>query len=391
MKIAIFSDTFWPQVNGVATVARQTAINLSQAGHDVVIFTVSQEKEKALNPPGQKFKVFLIPSLPFWAYKEYRMAVPASFSLKKIKKFRPDVIHVQTPFAVGWEGVLSAKLLKIPLVGTHHTFYDYYLKHIKMDYPISKKLSWKYTASFYNRCDLVLNPSETLNDQLKKAGLVKPALVLPNPVDTDFYQPVKNADTKNDLKNKWQLKGVSIVYMGRVSYEKSIDQVIKAFSLLTKKLPVLKLMIIGDGPDKASLTGLTREMKLEDKIIFTGFLFNEGLLTALQANDIFVTASKSENQPVSVLEAMASGLPVIAVSAEGLPEIVKDYKNGFLVRPDSPEEMAEKIITLLNNQKLREQLSLASRQMALDYSKEGITSRLVDYYSSLVKNFNNQE
>lgn len=391
MKIALFSDTYWPQVNGVAAVVKQTAINLSQAGHEVVIFTVSQKKEKALNPPDQKFKVFLIPSLPFWAYKEYRMAVPASFSLKKVKKFRPDIVHVQTPFAVGWEGVLCAKLLRIPLAGTHHTFYDYYLKHIKMDYPIGKKLSWKYTASFYNRCDLVLNPSETLNEQLKKAGLVKPALVLPNPVDTDFYQPVKSAGEKNDLKNKWQLKDASIVYMGRVSYEKSIDQVIKAFFLLTKKLPGLKLMIIGDGPDKASLENLSREMKLEDRIIFTGFLFSHDLLNALRANDIFVTASKSENQPVSILEAMACGLPVIAVAAEGLPEIVRDYKNGFLAGTDNPKEMAEKIITLLNNQKLREQFSLASRQMALGYSNEGVTAKLVSFYLELIESFNNKE
>ncbi|MFA6171248.1 MAG: glycosyltransferase [Patescibacteria group bacterium] len=385
MKIAIFSDTYFPQVNGVASVARQTAVNLSEAGHEVAVFTVSQEPEAELNRKlGNRFKVILLPSLPFWAYSDYRITLPASFSLKKVKKFQPDIIHVQTPFGAGWEGVLCSKLLKVPLVGTHHTFYDYYLKHIKLDYKIPKKLSWKYTAGFYNRCDLVLNPSRVLNDQLKENGLTKPSLVLPNPIDTVFFKPAATEEEKKSVKKEFGVGGRVVSYMGRVSYEKSIDQAIKAFSIASGKLEDAKMMIIGDGPERENLERLVKKLKLGDKVIFTSYLFGGQLLKALQAADVFITASKSENQPVSVLEAMACGLPIVAVSAEGLPEIVNDGKNGFLAKPDKPEEMAEKIILIMRDSKLKNKFSQNSREIALRFSNKIITEKLIGHYSSLL-------
>src|ERR1700733_12502908 len=166
MKIAIFSDTFFPQVNGVANVAYGSALSLSKLGHEVIVFAPIAPKNRHLLK-NLAFEVVVLPSLPAYFYPGERGAVPFSFSaLKKLKKFNPDIIHSHTPFSVGCMAVIFAKMLKVKLVGTHHTFYDHYLKHIKMDFASARKFSWKLTDFYYNRCDLVLSPTQSLADEL---------------------------------------------------------------------------------------------------------------------------------------------------------------------------------------------------------------------------------
>lgn len=382
MKIALFSDTYFPQVNGVVNVVKQMAISLSEQGHNVVVFTVSSEAEKKLNKDtGGKYKVSLLPSMPFYGYQGERVSYFLGSALAKTKRFKPDVIHVHTPFAVGWEGVLCAKTLKIPLVGTHHTFYDHYLKHVKLEKQSWKKLSWKYTAAFYNRCNLVLIPSRALCAELKDRGLVSPAYVLPNAIDTDSFRPLASKDGKAALKKIFGIKDNAIIYMGRVSYEKSIDVAVRAFATVCKKRTDCQMLVVGDGPEKESLIKLAESLEIGDKMIFTSYLFGQDLVQSLQASEIFITASKSENQPVSVLEAMSCGLPIIGVSAAGMPEIIKDGENGFLSKEDNHEDMAEKIRILLDDNDRIEKVSAASRVMAENYSKEKIAKRLIEYYS----------
>jgi len=392
MKIAIFSDTFFPRINGVANMVRLLAKSLAEAGHEVFIFTISQYSQKSLNNlinAEKNLTVITLPSVPTPIYKGERLTLPIGLSLRFLKKIKPDVIHVHTPFTVGLEAILAAKILKIPLIGTHHTFYDYYLKHVKLDYNWAKKISWKYTVFYYNHCDLILNPSQLLTDTMIAEGLKKPAGVLRNFIETDFFKPVANKQTKLRLKDKFGIKGKSITYMGRLSYEKNIDQVIKAFALALKTQPNLKLMLIGDGPERNNLEKLAEKLGIKNNVIFTGFLQGENLLSALQTNDVFVTASKSENMPLSVIEAMAVGLPCVAVKEKGLPELIKDGYNGFLVEADKPEELTEKILKLLTQPKLLEKFSAASRLLALEYSKEKITQKLINIYNQVKKDYEN--
>jgi len=387
MKIAIFSDTFFPSTNGVVSVVHQSAQTLASLGHQVIIVTVSTHTNKELKKITQgKFEIIRLPSLPFWGYRGERFTLPLGVAWLKLKRFKPEIIHSHTPFAVGWEAVICAKALKIPLVGTHHTFFDHYLRHIKLDYVWAKKLfSWKYVIAYYNCCDLILSPSQSLAQQLSANGLKKPIEVIFNPTDTDFFQSPVESDKKRELKNRAGIKGKSIVYMGRVSYEKSIDQVIQAFALAQKQVPDLVLMILGDGPEKNNLKILAKELGLKDKIIFSGkYVHNQALIDLLCANDLFVTASKSENMPVSLLEAMACGLPVIAANANGNPEIVKDNLNGLLVAPDNPEQLALKIVGLIKNHEQIKNFSLAARKFTLQYSMINFTKTLENNYIKLI-------
>lgn len=390
MKIAIFSDTFPPQTNGVANFVYQSARSLADLGNEVMIFTVSENKNKYLEKDFDNLKVVSLFSVPALIYPDERFTLPMGISLKKLKKFRPDIIHTHTPFAVGWEAVWGAKYFKIPLVGTHHTFYDYYLKHIRLDFAWTKKISWKYTVSYYNRCDFILSPSVSLAETLTAQRLKKPLEVLNNFIDTDLFRPLAGENGKEALKKYFNISGQSLVYMGRLSYEKSIDQVIRAFALMLKKNPALKLMLIGDGPEKSNLEKLAESLGIKNQVIFTGFLYKEDLAKALAANEIFLTASKSENMPLSVLEAMAAGLPIIAVKENGLAEMVKEGQNGFFALTDNPADLAEKTLALLADRELLKKFSRASRLLALEYSKEKISALLENFYKKVIeKNYEN--
>lgn len=391
MKIALFSDTFPPQINGVSNSVYKSALALSKQNHDVCLFTVrrrsKQSKENFCTDINhEKLHINILPSMPFWGYAGERITLPLGFTANKIKKFNPDIIHSHTPFGVGWEAIISAKLLKIPVVGTHHTFYDHYLKYLHIDLPLFKKFSWRYTIAYYNRCDLILSPSNSLAQSLKHHGLKKPVETLSNFIDTNFFVPAADAAAKKKLKNKLGVSDKSLIYVGRLSYEKSIDQIMRALVIISRKNPSTKLIIAGDGPARQMLEKLAHTLKIEKNVCFLGFICGQNLLETLQTSDIFITSSKSENMPLSILEAMSVGLPIIGANALGIPEIIKNNYNGFLVPPDKPEIMAQKISELINNDSLIKKFSAASRALALEYSQDKIVKSLENIYNKLINN-----
>jgi glycosyltransferase involved in cell wall biosynthesis len=385
MRIAIFSDTFFPdQINGAAHVAFQSAKILESRGHTVKVFTVSIKYGSKVPPMEKKFTIKRVPSLPFWGYARERITLPFGFAFRQVKKFNPDIIHAHMPFALGWEAVWAAKLLGKPLIGTHHTFFDHYLKHVKLDYLWFKKPSWKIVTAFYNRCDLVLTPSRAMAAGIRQHGLYRPVKVAANPVDTNLFHPATPAD-KQRLKEKFGLKGPVVLYQGRVSYEKSIDQILRAFARVSNQLPDAKLMIVGDGPERKKIEHLAHKLEIQDHVLFTGFLLGNDLVEAMQTADVFVTASKSENMPLSVLEAMGCGLPVIGVRALGIPEVVRDQISGFIVEPDQVAELAQKIVELLANPDLLRKFSIAAREFSMQHSYDTVGLELETIYEQLIK------
>ncbi|MGB7957910.1 MAG: glycosyltransferase [Minisyncoccia bacterium] len=389
MRIAIFSDTFPPQVNGVASVVRDSVIALTELGHEVAVFTVTGADRTEQTPSGKPYAVKKLPSLsvPKFIYQgdTYAFALPPGIgTIRALKKFKPDIIHTHTPFFAGWGAVIGKKACSIPLVGTHHTFYDDYLKHVKLDYPWGKKFSWKYTIAYYNHANIVTSPSRALSSELHGHGLTRPLQVMPNPVNVDFFVPAANGAKKLQLKRRFGAGKRSLVYMGRISYEKDIDQALRAFAQASRKLPDLTFMIVGDGPERKKLEALAKELGVAGKVIFTGMLHREDLRAALQANDAFVTASRSENMPVSVIEAMACGLPIASVRARGIPEIVQNGVNGLLVEPDRPDKLAAAIVRLFSSPMDLRKKSRASRKLAEQYSQKNITEAMVGLYEKII-------
>lgn len=388
MKIAIYSDTFPPQINGVSKIVYDSAVELVKLGHEVCVFTISSGiKDKHQDELFKKlgFNIVRIPSIPIYVYPGFRLALPLGFSNRKLKKFNPDIIHTHTPFSVGWELVLPSKLLHIPVVGTYHTFFNFYLKHAYLDYKWVNKWSWDYTLDYYNNCNIILCPSKSLADELKSHKLKKPVQILPNGINTNLFIPVPSILKKQELKKKWKIERKSLVYMGRLSYEKSVDLIIKAMAEMVKQVPTLKLLILGDGPERKKLEKLVSELNLKKNIIFLGFVYDKKLVEALQVNDIFLTASKTENMPLSVMEAMAVGLPVIAVDALGVPELVKNNVNGYLVQPDNCSQIVKKTLELLRDDEKIKTFGKASRKKAVDYSLENMAKSFEKIYKEIIK------
>jgi 1,2-diacylglycerol 3-alpha-glucosyltransferase len=295
--------------------------------------------------------------------------IPLGFSMLGVHKFKPDIIHTHTPFGVGWEAIYAATILGVPAVGTHHTFYDHYLRHVYLDYEVSKKMSWYYTVAYYNRCDLVMCPSRSLADVLEANELSSKVEVVPNCVDTDLFVSPDSRDEK-----------LNLVYMGRLSYEKNIAVVIDAFKIILSHYPATTLTLIGDGPEKFALERQAVLLGIESKMNFSGMLRGVDLVKALQMGDIFMTASASENLPLSIIEAMATGMPVVGVDSLGIPEIVRDGENGFLVPPDDAEAMAHSTLKLLLDVNLRRKMSLIAHETAQNFSRSKIAERLEKHY-----------
>lgn len=391
MRIAIFTDTFFPLINGVAYTAYQSAEYLVEMGHEVIVVTAMDSENKKVLKQNKKFEVVFSSSMPLGFYPKERMALPFDpIVFKKLKKFKPDIIHSHTPFSVGWSAVLVAKTLHVPLVGTHHTFYDHYLKYVMLDHSVGKKLSWKYTVFYYNFCDLVLSPSQSLADELIKNGLKKPTQIFRNAIDTNFFEPIR-PEIKKELKNKFGLGDFSIVYVGRLSYEKSVDVVLKAFALINKANPKISLLIGGDGPERKNLEELAKELKIENQTKFVGFVREQMWLEVFQSADVFMTASKSENMPLTIIEAMSAGLPVVAVGEKGVVEIVKDGESGFLSMADDIDDLAKNVLRLESDISLRGRMSTTARTLALKYSYEAIGKDLANIYSKLISGSTNSK
>ncbi|MBI5139989.1 MAG: glycosyltransferase [Candidatus Vogelbacteria bacterium] len=389
MRIGIFSDTFPPQVNGVANTALTSAITLGNLGHEVFVYTVAgsllRRQGGELNGDGDyPFTIIRLPSVPAMVYHDQRIPLPLGLAINHARRVRLDIIHAHTPFSIGWEAVLAAKLFNIPIVGTHHTFYDKYLKHVKLDYAWARSFSWNYVNFYYNCCDAVVSPSKSLAQELKNYGLKRPMEIIVNAIDTELFKPAGDDIAKERLKSSLGFRKKTLVYMGRVSYEKKIDQVVRAFAMALKSEPFIGLVIVGDGPEKGAIELLVKDLGIGKNVSFVGFKRGGELVEVLQASDVFVTASDSENMPLSVLEAMSAGLPVIGARALGIPEIVKEGVNGLLFTPGDLRDMAEKIILLTRDGEMARSFSNNSRSLALNYSRGSVTRSLERFYNDII-------
>jgi glycosyltransferase involved in cell wall biosynthesis len=383
MKIAIFTDTFFPQVNGVVRVVDLSARGLVELGHEVMVVAPSSETDADIAARKLGYRVMRVKSIPVPLYPGERLSWGSKDLYRAIGAFQPDILHVHTPFLVGRVARKIKRRLDIPLVGTHHTFFDHYLKYIGLDIQSIRELSWRFTVGFYNHCDLNLLPTKALLDAMVLHGLVSPARTLKNPVETALFEPFETEEQRMAYKKQAGYSGPTMVYMGRIAYEKSLDDVVSALAMARTKVPDLRLIMVGDGPDRARLEANVRSRGLSGVVDFVGTKHGTRLRDEIRMHDIFVSAATSENMPVSVLEAMSAGLPVAAVAALGMPEIVLDGKTGLLAPIGDIPKLAENIVRIVTNPALRAELSRAAHCMALEHKPATIAKTLAAEFTSM--------
>lgn len=394
MNIAFFTDTFDPQVNGVSHAVRDLATALAEAGHGVMILSTMSEGAKRVETvhtaSGATFAVHRLRAVELPVYSRQQFTIPGIHpSMYWIWRFKPDVIHVVTPFGVGWEGVWIAKTLGLPVVGTHHTFYGDYTGHVGLEYSWIRPLTLKYVATFFNRCDAVTSPSESLAVELRESGVKPIVSVIPNIVN---LAPMQLLRDRGALKERFGQAPFSMVYMGRLSYEKSLEQTIQSMILVMEQVEnegkprsAVSAMIIGDGPERAAAEKIVADAGRAAQFQFTGVLRGADLYDAVAANSVFISASVTENQPISMIEAMALGLPVVGVRAKGVPEIVIPRKTGMLADTNDPHAIADMIMSLYRDPVLLRACEQHVRTYVERFTATNILPTVIDLYHNIME------
>jgi 1,2-diacylglycerol 3-alpha-glucosyltransferase len=384
----MFTDHFFPELGGIQDSVATISRALGQRGHHIDIYAphygtrdyrrigaAPHERDLGLN-----VRVRRRISLPFpSSTRQSRVALLSPVAWMALARHaKPDVIHTHSFFGIGLEALLNAACLRRPVIGTNHWTVAGFGPHM----PISVKNAAAYVSWFYSRCDYVTAPSCSVFAELGTARLRRPPVVLSNPIDTGLFTPVRD-DERDGLRARFGLTGRTIAYAGRLGPEKNIETLLRAVAILRDRGITAELAIAGHGSHEPILRALAGELLIDRQIKFFGTLPQDDLARLLRISDTFAIMSTSETQSMVLLQAMASGVPVVAAESRALPEFVCP-ENGVLVNPHDAAQLAQALADLLASPEHRRRLGLGGRQCAEKYRVETITDAWEALYQSAI-------
>ena len=370
MKIAFFTDTFTPQVNGVAQTFQRFSEYLDKNGVDYRFF-VPETEEDLFSTQIKRFT-----SLPFFLYPECRLALPNPIHIKKeLESFHPDIMHIATPFNMGLTGLVYGKKLNIPIVGSYHTNFDRYLEYYDLQF--FSKFVWRYMKWFHQPFEKTFVPSMDTKTELERNGFSNVS-IWSRGVDCDTFHPYFPSTR---IREQYQIKAPFLLsYVGRLAPEKDLDILMQAAHQLPEEIKEqVHWLIVGDGPLLETL-----QNHKPPNMSFTGYLKGERLAEVYAASDIFVFPSTSETFGNVILEANACRTTVIGARAGGVQEIVQDGKTGFLCEPREVEGIVRRIRHLITHPVLIEEMGREARKFSLIRSWDEIFSRLLVQYEEVI-------
>lgn len=319
MNIGIFTDTYFPQVSGVATSIKTLKDELERQGHAVYIFTTTDPHvaDEAVEP-----NLFRFTSIPFVSFTDRRIAVRGVFHAYAVaKELQLDIIHTQTEFSMGYIGKFVARQLHIPVVHTYHTMYEDYLHYVMNGHLLRPYHVKQYTRAFLFHVSGVIAPSERVEATLQRYGIHIPIAIIPTGVDLSQYKAPKNPELREQL-------GLThrpvLLSLSRVAYEKRIDKLISAMPKVLALVPDAVLLIVGDGPARSDLEAQASALELGEHVRFTGEIDHDEVQDYYRAADVFVSASDSESQGLTYIEALAAGRKVVALAGEYTQQLLDD-------------------------------------------------------------------
>jgi len=378
MKVALTADSFVEGQGGVSTAVAALARILRQRGHQVIVYSAADPSHKHTD-----LDVIGLWALHYERFPGGRAPVDPAKLTRELARFRPDIIHNHSMSVMGMQALAAARLLGIPILGTCHVYLAGFLNYAPLPLdgqPMMEKTAWQYTATFFNRFPYVTTPSEVMRQRLLSAGLRVPSAAVSNGVDTSLFHPRRSLFRPNP-------QSLTLLHVGRLGYEKRVDVVLRAFERLAHAFPQIRLVIAGDGPQAPKLQSLAKDLGIAHRIEFAGQVSHNQLANFYRQADIFVTASTIETQGLVVLEAMASGLPIVGVDALALPEMIQSGVNGFLVPPEDEQALAEVIARLLCSEDLCQKMGTTSRQIALQHSLPRVAEQYEAIYIRLCEKF----
>jgi glycosyltransferase involved in cell wall biosynthesis len=374
-------------ISGAATFTLALAEGMACLGHQILVLAAS-DTGKAYRSTQTNLEIQRLRSRPnrlrarqqmtLWPYREVQQA---------LKGFQPDIIHLQAPLAMGLAGIAAGQRLGIPVVLTTHQLPGFVGSYLKAAPWLGRRvegLLWSY-ARLINRRAAMVAPSITTAKTLARAGIS--AVTIGYGLDLDLYQPQPEHDGEREqLCRQYGLDPARpvLLHVGRLDADKQVHQVIQAAAGVISAVPA-QLLVIGDGQKCAELVRLADRLGHADDIHFPGFVTPEqGLAALYRLGDLFLISSEIETQGLVVLEAMASGLPIIAVNATCIPEIVHDGRNGYLVEPGDMQAMTEKTLFLLNRPECRAEMGVQSRKIVQRHSRRASLKQYEAHYQALI-------
>jgi len=385
LNVAMFTNNYLPFIGGVPISIERLRCGLEKLKDTVLVvaprYKKKREKEK---------NVIRMPSIfSFGEKSEFRFAnIFSSAVRKKVKAFKPDIIHVHHPFWIGSLGVYMARRLKVPAVYTYHTRLEHYAHFVFLPGSLFRNIIAHFLVRrFANKCDAVIVPTDSTEEYLRMIGVTAPTYVQPTGIEYDRFQHVEPAQVEK-LKKRLKIKDETVfVSVSRLSNEKNIDFMIDALAELKKNTDkAFRLLIVGDGHQKQRLQAKIDELGLTQTIQLVGSVAPENMANWYQLGDAFLFASQSETQGMVILEAMAAGLPVVAVRSSGIDDVVEDGFNGYKT-PAKQAAWLERVGRILNDESLRKQLSGNAESFAKAYSVERFSQDVRHIYAETLARY----
>ena len=388
MRIAIFSDTYTPDINGVATSTKILKDELINHGHEVLVVTSELPSESDYEDDPND-NILRVPGLEIQALYGYRACNIYSFKgMKEIKSMNIEVIHVQTEFGIGIFGRIVGEALNIPVVYTYHTMwadYSHYVNPINstaIDGLIKKAIT-RISKFYGDKSAELIVPSIKTKEALEKYGLHKNMHIIPTGLELDKFDP-KNKDDKliNQIKEKYGIKDQFIVtFLGRIAKEKSIDVLIDAMKEIVKENDNILCLIVGGGPYLDELKELVKDDQIEKYIIFTGSKPSQEVPSYYHLSNVFVSASVTETQGLTYIEAMASGIPAVARYDQNLENVIIDGVNGYFFKETN--ELVSILLNMMNSDCSK--MAREAYLHAMKFSSEVFYEKVIDVYKLAIK------
>lgn len=383
MKIAFFVNTYLPNTFGSSVSVEYFRKGLEEIGHEVYIFTPKFHGYDLKND-----KAFFYPSIMYGYKIKYPLPIPFSPEItKKISELDFDIIHTHQPFVMGQESLKNGRKNKVPVLFTYHCRYEDYTHYVPFIQFFVKKYVSRSVKNFANAVDCVIAPTYDIKTILQERDIKTPIEVISTGIDWEKFQKGKREETrlkfgiKNDEFCFW--------WLGRMEQEKNIEFLLKTISLFSRKFRKSKFMLVGNGSEMEDIKNFIETENLQDRVIVTGIVPQEEVQNYYSAGDILLQPSKSETQGLVALEAMASGMPVLAIRATGTVDIVKDGETGFLL-DENLDDFCQKAKELLENKELFRRISQKSREEAFKYDYKNKAKELVEVYKKTISCYNRQ-
>ncbi|MBN3873526.1 glycosyltransferase family 1 protein [Nostoc sp. JL33] len=369
MRIALFTETFLPKVDGIVTRLRHTVDHLQRSGNQVLVIApdggITEHKGA---------KVYGVTGFPLPLYPELKMALPRPAIGYVLEEFKPDVIHVVNPAVLGLSGIFYSKILKIPLVASYHTHLPQYLQHYGLG--MLEGFLWELLKGAHNQAALNLCTSTVMVEELTAHGIERVDL-WQRGVDTELFHPdLASVEMRSRLSQNHP-ESPLLLYVGRLSAEKEIERI----KPILEAIPQARLALVGDGPHRQAL----EKHFAGTNTYFVGYLMGKELGAAFASADAFIFPSRTETLGLVLLEAMAAGCPVVAARSGGIPDIVTDGVNGYLFEPTADVQGAlAATIRLLEQKQQRDIIRQNARQEAESWGWAAATRQLQDYYQKVI-------